>query len=160
MKITAHPPRYRRMFIAGSPIKTPLGANQGARLFSVRVPDWTGRLESNGRQFGAEGRRPVAARPPGVTAFRARAISRGTSPRKWGHARARRAGSFPIREVRGHSSGNISHVRERIAQLSHLGIEPTLAATVARKMEFKQRLRIHLRAAFFASGGAQNVTIN
>jgi hypothetical protein len=51
-------------------------------------------------------------------------------------------------------------VRERIAQLSHLGIEPTLAATVAREMEFKQRSRIHLRAAFFASGGAKNLTIN
>lgn len=51
-------------------------------------------------------------------------------------------------------------MREGVPQLSYFGIEPALATAMVRQMRFEYGPRIHLGAAFFAFGSAQNAAIN
>jgi hypothetical protein len=55
----------------------------------------------------------------------------------------------------GERLGDFSHMRESVLELSQLGIEPALAAAVAREMRFEKRRRVHLGAAFLAFGRPQ-----
>lgn len=76
----------------------------------------------------------------------------GDKPAPHGGERGLVAGNFPRGKQRNYLS-DISHVRECMTEFFDFGIQPALPAAMAGQVRLKQRLRIHLGAAFLALDG-------